>query len=101
MSAIELLEKVKLDLAHVPAEEREKFFDGVLALEEAIWAEGSICLARTSRGAKWLRTRVGQTEGHTTRTNPLRQGKRTTARHVAPTFFLVLGRAPHARPPQI
>jgi len=36
MSAIELLEKVKLDLAHLPAEEREKFFDGVLTLEEAM-----------------------------------------------------------------
>ena len=34
MSAIELLQKVKLDLAHLPAEEREKFFDGVLTLEE-------------------------------------------------------------------
>ena len=36
MSAIELLEKVKLELAHLPAPEREKFFDGLLSLEETI-----------------------------------------------------------------
>jgi hypothetical protein len=36
MSAIELLEKVRLDLAHLTAAEREEFFDGLLTLEESI-----------------------------------------------------------------
>jgi hypothetical protein len=36
MSAIELLEKVKGELAHLPAEERERFFDGLTTLEEAM-----------------------------------------------------------------
>ena len=36
MSAIELLEKVKLELAHLPAPERDRFFDGLLSLEDGM-----------------------------------------------------------------
>ncbi|MBI2926914.1 MAG: hypothetical protein HYY24_14560 [Verrucomicrobia bacterium] len=36
MSAIELLEKVRGELAHLRAEERERFFDGLTTLEDVM-----------------------------------------------------------------